>query len=107
MKLSNQTTEGIFMTVNSFVDVTKYLLSQPGVVFILSEKFNQDPLESYFGNQRQMKGGNEAPSVLQFGYCANALRMKTSNLLRVRGSNVRGPVADAEVDHTPLPKRRR
>ena len=27
---------------------------------------NQDPLESFFGNQRQMHGGNEAPNVSQF-----------------------------------------
>ncbi|XP_077866435.1 uncharacterized protein LOC144354656 [Saccoglossus kowalevskii] len=107
MKLSAQTIEGIFMTVNSFVEVTQYLLNQPGIVCVLSEKFNQDPLERYFGNHRQMKEGNESLSVQQFWHTSNTLQLRTSNMLRVHGSNVRGPVADGTVDNTPLPKRRR
>ncbi|XP_077869321.1 uncharacterized protein LOC144360480, partial [Saccoglossus kowalevskii] len=106
MKLCRETLQGIRITVNSFVQVTKYLLSQPGVKCVLSERFNQDPLEAYFGNHRQMKGGNDAPSVVQFCQNANALQLKSSNLLRVSGSNVRIS-GDAPIDNSPLPNRRR
>uniref|UniRef100_A0ABM0MSA0 Uncharacterized protein LOC102808321 n=1 Tax=Saccoglossus kowalevskii TaxID=10224 RepID=A0ABM0MSA0_SACKO len=84
MKLSRET-----LKVASFVAVTKYLLGQPGIERILSEKFNQDPFEAYFGNHRQMKGGNEAPNVPQFCCNANALQLKSLNLLRISGSNVK------------------
>ncbi|XP_070567945.1 uncharacterized protein [Ptychodera flava] len=104
MKLSRETLEGLRMTVKSCVDLSRYLLGRPGVHCVLSEKFNQDPLESYFGNQRQMRGGNEAPSVLQFCQNANALRLKSSHLLAVRGANVT-TYADALIDGTALPRR--
>ena len=39
----------MFLLVNSFLDVSKYLLSYPGVKAVFSERFNQDPLESFFG----------------------------------------------------------
>ncbi len=48
----------LFCTVKSFVEVTKYLLTLPGIKgqFILSECFSQDPLENYFG-QLHARGG--------------------------------------------------
>ena len=41
-----------FSTVKSFVELAKYLLEQDGVQYILSERFNQDPIEEFFGQQR-------------------------------------------------------
>ncbi|XP_077999383.1 uncharacterized protein LOC144452207 [Glandiceps talaboti] len=105
MKLSHQTVVGLTMTVKSFVEVTSYLLGVPGITSVLSEKFNQDPLESYFGNHRQMKGGNEAPTVQQFNQNSNSLRMKSSSLLRIKGANVQ-TIAERCIDDTPLPRRR-
>ena len=73
MCLSKETQEGLKLTgnplifiipstimyftlhaVNSFVGVTKYLLTLPGVEgqYMLSECFSQDPLENYFGQIR-------------------------------------------------------
>ena len=65
--LSRETLEGLRITgyftfllvlailflpvVHSFVELTKYLLDQPGVFYFLSEKLCQDPLESFFGKQ--------------------------------------------------------
>ena len=53
------------LIVHSFVEIVQYLFKVPGVKFILSEHFCQDPLEKYFGKQRQRGAANENPSVLQ------------------------------------------
>ncbi len=47
-----------FVTVRSFVEVSKYLLTLPGVSgqYILSECFSQDPLEKNF-SQLRARGG--------------------------------------------------
>ena len=49
--------------VKSFVEVTR---SQPGVKFIFSERFCQDPLECFFGRQRSCGARNDNPTVQQF-----------------------------------------
>ena len=50
----------------SFVEVIPILLSVPGVISVLSKRFCQDPLESFFGKQRYKGGRNEKPSVKEF-----------------------------------------
>lgn len=93
--------------VYSFVELTKYLLAQSGVQFILSERFNQDPLESHFGKHRQMKGGNDNPTVAQFNYNENNLRLLGSQALApVSGNCKRSGIVD-KIDDTPLPKKPR
>ena len=37
----------------SFVELVKYLFTIPDVTSFLSEKLCQDPLEKFFGSQRQ------------------------------------------------------
>ena len=39
-------------TVISFVEMARFLLKLPGVKFLLSKRFCQDHLESFFGHQR-------------------------------------------------------
>ena len=41
-------------------------LKIPGVKYFLSEKLCQDPLESFFGNQRMHGGSNDNPNVATF-----------------------------------------
>jgi hypothetical protein len=43
--LSSETLEGLRITVNSFVEMTKYLLSAHDDLYLLSERFSQDCLE--------------------------------------------------------------
>lgn len=93
------------LAARAFVGVTRYLLQQEGVEFILSERFNQDPLESHFGNQRQMRGGNEAPSTYQFNTNVNALRLRSSQTIKVIGGNTRHSNLDLAIDNTPMPHR--
>ena len=47
-----------FFTVQSFVALVRYLFTLPGVKVFLSECLCQDPLEKFFGCQRQRGGVN-------------------------------------------------
>lgn len=88
--------------------MVQYLLSYPGLKFVLSERFNQDPIESHFGKHRQMKGGNDNPTVSQYNYSESTLRVLGSQALApVTGNTKHGSSIQKMVDNTPLPKRQR
>ena len=54
------------VTVSSFLELVPHIFKIQGVSCFLSEKLCQDPLESFFGCQRQCGRTNENPSVYQF-----------------------------------------
>ena len=54
----------------------------PGVTAFLSEKLCQDPLEKFFGCQRQRGGVNDNPTVHQF--CLNTQTLQTAFKSSVR-----------------------
>lgn len=95
----------------------KYLLSQgedgqgQDRLFVLSERFSQDPLENYFGQQRARGGRNDNPSIQQCVHNAAALRIQKSLALDpVRGNCSRKKRLfedPPKIDDTPLPKRKR
>lgn len=96
-------------TVQSFVEMGRYLLKYPGVKFLLSERFTQDPLESFFGHQRQKGGGSDNSGVLQFLYTTSLIRAQKSITPAVWG-NVRGSKHGKDCvgnSDTPLLKRPR
>ena len=94
------------LTVTSFIQMGRFLLSVPGVKFLLSERFTQDPLESFFRKQRQRGGGNENPTAHQFTSGTSSLRSLKSMVPAARG-NVRGSKHHIEdVDDTPCPKKK-
>ncbi len=63
-------TTGTFpYAVKSFIDLVTYLFSLPGVTAFLSERISQDPLEKFFGLQRQRGRVNKNPDVSEF--CKN------------------------------------
>ena len=97
-----------YFAVYSFIEVSKYLLSQKKGLFILSERFNQDPLEAFFGQQRLRGGRSDNPNVQRFLENAQAIRVQRS--LAIGSSrNVkrqRAPL-DVEVLSKPLRKRPR
>lgn len=73
--------------VKSFIELTKLLLREDDVKFVLSEKFSQDPLEEHFGRQRRRGGNNENPTYQQFGRNELALNVMDSSLIAdLRGS---------------------
>ena len=108
MFLSRQTHEGIQITTYSVIEATKFLLCS-GMEFVLTEKFNQDVVEEYFGRQRSFGRRNDNPSMYQFGYNANTIRMQRS-IAPVTG-NTKGAhkqkrrVSWFTVDDQPLKKR--
>ena len=56
--------------VKSFTELVQFIFKIPGVKFFLSERICQDPLENFFGCQRQRGRTDENPNVQQF--CKNS-----------------------------------
>ena len=54
------------------IEATKFILRSK-VSFVLTERFNQDILEEYFGHQRALGRRNDNPNYYQFKYQANTL----------------------------------
>ena len=75
MFISKQTFEGLQITTYSTIEASQFLL-QNGLKFVLTEKFNQDCLEEYFGYHRCLGRQSDNPTIFQFGYNANTLRMQ-------------------------------
>lgn len=88
--LSVQTRAGIYVTINGFVECVRWILSQPDAPpYILSNVFNQDRLEIYFGHIRGGGGSRDHPDWTQFQRIASTLNyLRTSDAAAVRGSNV-------------------
>ncbi len=100
--------------MNSFVEMATFLLSKHPGLYLLSEKLSQDPLENYFGKQRQRGGRNENPNVKQCLTNAASLRIQGSMALnpvrgncRKRFSKIDEQSAIEESVQTPLPKRKK
>ena len=98
-------------TANSFVELGRVLLSKPGVRVLFSERFNQDPLESFFGKQRSRGGYCDNPSVS--GFISNTVSLRVQGTLAKepgRGNCTPGltasSVATLQVDNAPLPKKK-
>ena len=96
------------ITVLSFAEMGRYLLSYPGVKFLFSERFTQDHLESFFRQKRQRGGGSDNPNVLQFTYTTSSIRAQKS-IAHVVLSKVRGSKHHQEEAYgdSPLTKRPR
>lgn len=98
--------------MKSLIGLQQYLFTLPGVKFFLTAKLNQDPLEKFFGLQRQRGGVNENPNVKEFLKNTQALRVIGSVCGNIRG-NVRGAdkrgkkYRDEDIDVQPLRKRKR
>ena len=75
---------------------------------MLSERFCQDPLESFFGKQRYRGGFGDNPSVKEFLDNTVSLRVQGSAALEpLRGNCTRKRNSTPIADDTPLPKRKR
>ena len=93
----------------SFIELGKYLLSQRKGLFFLSERLNQDPLESFFGQQRARGGRSDNPNVRSFLYNTQAIQVQRSMAVG-HGGNVRKRKLQWNTDiddlSRPLKKRR-
>ena len=68
----------ICIAVYSLPDILKILLSHEKAEYVLTERFNQDSLENYFGKQRARGHRNDNPSVAQYMDNAQALIVQKS-----------------------------
>ena len=104
------------MLVHSFVGLVKYLFTIPDVEFFFSNRICQDPIENFFGQQRQRGGAHDNPSVPEFYKNTQALRVVNGFCRGVVKGNCRGmesrkrkltqrELIDEDIDK-PLPKRK-
>ena len=85
MLLTPETEEGLLVACFSMSSMIKTALNA-GAKYVLARRINQDPLESYFGHQRQRGRRHDAPTVGDFASNSKSLDiLKHSN---VTGSNV-------------------
>lgn len=82
MFISWQTHKGFKITVYSVIEATQFLL-QECVDFVLTERFCQDPVEEYFGNQRKLGRRSDNSDIRAFGYNNNASRIQREVLVKV------------------------
>ena len=76
--------------------------------YVLTERFCQDTLEEYFGNQRKLGRHSDNPDVRLFGYNDNAIRTQRS--ISCQSGNTRGRKDRSKtwvnVSNDPLPKKK-
>lgn len=90
------------------MDLVKYIFTIPGVTVFLSNRLCQDPVEGFFGQQRQRGRVNENPTVQQFVENTRALRVINGVCGQVRGNCRRGSLKEGpKVENSALPKRRK
>ncbi|KAL5489492.1 hypothetical protein EMCRGX_G018587 [Ephydatia muelleri] len=106
-----ETQLGIRITVASFVELVNFLFTLPGVSTFLSERLCQDPLEQFFGCQRQRGRTNDNPTVKEFCKNTQALRVVNSLCAGFVKGNCTGKRhasrSISEMDLRPLAKRPR
>ena len=94
----------------SFVHLVKFVFAKiPGVKVLLSNRICQDPIEKFFGQQRQRGRAHDNPNVKDFLKSTQALRVINGVCRTVRGNcraSTSGAIVNAENEE-PLPKRRK
>ena len=102
----------ILFLVKSFIELVKFVFTIPGVFLFLSNRLNQDPIEKFFGQQRQRGGTHKNPNASQFLKNTQALRVINTTCGAIKG-NCRGDNgkqkrgAVENLENTPLSKHKR
>ena len=97
----------MYLAAHSLPEMTKFLLSHKGAQYILTERFNQDPLEIFFGQHRARGQRNDNPSAAQF--MENSQALVVQKTLALGGSSsISNKKRNLELSPLcrPLPKRR-
>ena len=74
MFISWQTFEGFQIAVHSVIEGVNFLLKED-IEYVLTERFCQDPLEEYLGNQRNIGNRSDNPDLYEFGYNNSTIRI--------------------------------
>ena len=86
MVLSDVVEEGLLISCRSMHAIVTGTLAA-GAEYVLARRINQDPLEAYFGQQRQRGRRYDAPTVSAFA--SNAKTLDTAKFSDIKGSNVK------------------
>ena len=91
----------------SFIELVQFVFTVPSVDSFLSQRICQDPLERFFGLQRQRGGVHENPNVVEFTTNTQALRVVNSFCHAPYRGNCRSGPSEQQEDalHKPLSKR--
>ena len=93
-------------SAHSFIELVEYLFAVPGVKLFFSRRICQDPLEKFFGCQRQRGATNDNPSVQQFLQNTQVLRVANSFCREVVKGNCQGNTEKEPCkENSPLPRR--
>lgn len=106
MFIAYQTHQGFKITCYSAIECIKFLLAE-GMEYVLTERFCQDSLEQYFGNQRKIGRRSDNPDLRQFGYNDNTIRIQRN--ISITSGNTKGRYDSKRswenVSDDPVPKR--
>lgn len=80
----------------------RFLLGEE-MEYILTERFCQDTLEEYFGNQLKLGRRSDNPDIRFIGYKDHAIRIQ--RLISCQSSNTRGK-AWVNVTDDPVPRKK-
>ena len=107
MLLSQQTLDGLKISVRSIVACVRYMLQQ-GAPFIMTEIFNQDVLEQHFGHYRHKGGACNNPTINDVRHTMNVLRTVGSQALApLRGNTKRAKnAAELPADCHDIPRKK-
>ena len=97
-------------SVNSFLEFVPEILSLPGISYFLSDKINQDPLETFFGLIRQHGRVNNNPTIYETMKSTQTLRVIRSIAIDDVIGNCRGrkrAISFDDLDDSPMPKKKR
>ena len=88
------------------MELVRYLFTLPDVQSFVSQRICQDPLERFFGCQRQRGGVHDNPNAQEFAKNTKALRVIKSVCKTSARGNCRGGIRDIDKEniHEPLPK---
>ena len=103
MFISQQTYEGLKISVNSIIEAEQFLL-QHQVRCVLTERFCQDPLENHFGRQRSLGVQKDNPSLRDFRYNDSSIR--NQKIFKLIAGNVQSNV-NIEFYNKPNPCRKK
>ncbi|KAH6931287.1 hypothetical protein HPB50_023486 [Hyalomma asiaticum] len=82
--------QALLLTTYSMVACIKYLLTEEKLLFVLTHKFNSDPIESLFGRLRMSSGCNDMLNV----------RYVLSGLEKVLKTGIAASNATSDVAHS-------
>jgi hypothetical protein len=108
MFISHQTYEGMKISIYSLIELVKFLLNAD-VDFVLTNRFCQDPVEQYFGKQREIGRRSDIPIIKTFGYNDNSIRMLRSNV-QIQGNTKGTSTTEKQwrsIDNQKFPRRKK